>query len=90
LVGCVLVASFLQNSHAIAEPGFRQDEIRFDIASQSLADALSIYARITGVEVIVDDGVLSGRRSRAINGMFHPTIALRRMKRGRNFDRFRC
>ncbi|MBB5048278.1 hypothetical protein HNR60_003041 [Rhodopseudomonas rhenobacensis] len=54
-------------------------EIRFDIPSQSLADALVVYARSTGLEILADDGVVSGRRSTAVSGELNPTIALRRM-----------
>jgi hypothetical protein len=62
---------------ASAQP--QRQEIRFDIPSQSLADALVAYARSTGLEILADDSLVSGRHSTAVSGEFHPTIALRRI-----------
>jgi hypothetical protein len=62
---------------AAAQP--RLEESRFDIPSQSLADALVAFASTTGLEILVDDALVSGRRSADISGTFHPTIALRRI-----------
>lgn len=38
-----------------------------------------LYARAAGIEILAADSLLSGRRSAPVSGMFHPTIALRRM-----------
>lgn len=54
-----------------------QSEAKFDIESQPLTSALVAYARIARIEILVDDGVVAGRRSSAVRGTFHPTIALR-------------
>jgi hypothetical protein len=70
----------------LACPGIRQataqpplDEVRFDIPSQPLADALVAFASTSRLEILVDDTLVARRRSAAINGTFHPTIALRRI-----------
>lgn len=57
----------------------RHDEIRFDIPDQALADALVAFAKTSGLEILVDDSLIAGRRSTAISGTFYATIALRRM-----------
>lgn len=57
----------------------KHEKISFDIAAQPLADALVVYARVTGIEILVDDDLLAGRYASPVSGMFHPTIALRRM-----------
>ena len=62
---------------AAAQPQF--EDARFDIPAQSLADALVAFASTTGLEILVDDALVSGRRSMEISGTFHPTIALRRI-----------
>jgi hypothetical protein len=73
----LLQMSVICAQQVLAQP--RRQEIRFEIASQALADALVAYAKSTGLEILVDDTLVSGRRSAAVSGELHPTIALRRM-----------
>lgn len=80
IVWCMIALSAgLLVRRAIAQPLPANEEVPFDIDAQPLADALVGYARIAGVEILMDDGIVAGRRSDAISGTFHPTVALRRM-----------
>jgi hypothetical protein len=80
LLWCLLVPLLLLSARqAFAEPQLTREEVRFDIASQPLADALVAYARIAGVEILIDDGIVAGRQSAAVSGTYHPAIALRQV-----------
>lgn len=50
--------------------------LRFHIPSQPLADALEVYARICGVEVLYESSIVEGRVSPALDGEFTPEMAL--------------
>lgn len=80
LLWCVVALSVGLSAHGvIAQPLPASEEASFGIDAQPLADALVDYARITGVEILMDDGLVAGRRSGAISGTLHPTVALRRL-----------
>ena len=54
----------------------------YDVPAQSLNSALSRFAETSGVDVLVDEAVVRGRRSNAVVGQFGPPQALRRMLDG--------
>ncbi|MEW6436331.1 MAG: STN domain-containing protein [Pseudomonadota bacterium] len=56
--------------------------IVFDIPAQPLAHALDSYGRATGMAVLVDQSLTSGRRSADVEGMLTPDQALRIMIAG--------
>lgn len=51
--------------------------IVFDIPAQPLAQALDSYGRVTGMAVLADQTLISGRRSADVKGMLAPDQALR-------------
>jgi hypothetical protein len=54
----------------------------FDIAAQPLAAALDAYSAATGMQVIYDGALASGRRSTAVEGAMAPDRALRLLLEG--------
>jgi hypothetical protein len=54
----------------------------FDIAAQPLAAALDAYSAATGMQVIYDGALASGRRSTAVEGAMAPDQALRLLLEG--------
>jgi outer membrane biosynthesis protein TonB len=50
--------------------------VRYDISSQPLASALEAYSAASGVQVLYDSRLASGRRSTAVEGLFTPEAAL--------------
>jgi hypothetical protein len=55
---------------------------RFDIAAQPLSEALKQYGAITGRSVFFDGSVVAGRTSTAVQGVYAPEVALRRLVEG--------
>lgn len=80
--GLVALSLCLPVSQTFAQP----EAISFDISSQPLASALIAYARVTNIEIVLDDSVVKGRQSVGIMGALHPTIALRRMIANTDLD----
>lgn len=58
----------------------------FDIPAQALREALFAYTDVTGMSVLVDDDVTSGRRSAAVKGSFTPEAALKIALTGTGLD----
>jgi hypothetical protein len=58
----------------VAQPQLDRSEFRFDITAQALADALVAYTRTTGMEILLDNALVVGRQSTAINGTL-PALA---------------
>jgi hypothetical protein len=54
----------------------------FDIAAQPLAAALDAYSAATGMQVIYDGALASGRRSTAVKGAMAPDTALQLLLNG--------
>ncbi len=52
-------------------------EVNYDIPSQGLAEALNAYAAATGVQVLYETALTSGRNSAAVKGTLTPEVALR-------------
>lgn len=50
---------------------------RFDIDAQALATALRAFSEATGIAVLFDDGLVTGKRSQGLHGMAAPRDALR-------------
>ncbi|KEQ52184.1 TonB-dependent siderophore receptor [Sphingobium chlorophenolicum] len=67
---------------AAAAQTTRAEQRRFDIPSQSLAQALMIFGRQAGLQVTAEGPLVSGRTSAAINGDFSPAEALSRILQG--------
>lgn len=53
--------------------------VEFAIAAQPLAAALDVYSATSGLELFYDGELAIGRRSRAVEGLFAPDIALREL-----------
>jgi hypothetical protein len=72
---------------ALAEPagvpeiqssaGIFEAAISLDIAAQPLEEALYAFGAATGIEVLADGGMVTGRRSAEVKGTFTATQALR-------------
>lgn len=58
----------------------------FDIPAQALREALFAYTDVTGLSVLVDDEVTSGRRSAPLKGSFTPEDALKIVLTGTGLD----
>lgn len=59
------------------ERGGGNKSLLFDIPAQALREALFSYSDVTGLSVLVDDGLTAGRRSAAVRGRFAPEDALK-------------
>lgn len=60
-------------------------EIRFDIPSQPLADALIVFGNAAGLEVFYDGSLAIGRRSVELRGTFTPMQGLQVLLRGTGY-----
>ncbi|HEY4093032.1 MAG TPA: STN domain-containing protein [Luteibacter sp.] len=60
-----------------ATPGITHGTTRFDIDAQPLAGALRAFSERTGIAVLFDDAVVSGRDSPGLHGEAAPRDALR-------------
>jgi secretin/TonB-like protein len=60
--------------------------IAFDIASLPLEDALYAFGAATGIEVFVDGGAVTGRRSTGVKGSFTAAQALHVLLNGTGLD----
>jgi hypothetical protein len=58
----------------------------FNIPAEALREALFAYTDVTGLSVLVDDEITSGRRSTPIKGSFTPENALRIVLTGTGLD----
>lgn len=58
------------------EGAWQAGTLSFDIPAQPLDEALFAYTRATGLGVLIEDGLASGRRSAAVKGRFTPQGAL--------------
>src|SRR5450631_1800625 len=53
-----------------------------DIPAQPLCDALAVFAKQTGLQLVYVSGVVDGQRSRAVRAGLMPEAALSRLLRG--------
>src|SRR5450631_2195591 len=53
-----------------------------DIPAQPLGDALAVFAKQTGLQLVYVSGVVDGQRSRAVRAGLMPEAALSRLLRG--------
>lgn len=79
-----LILSVLLAAHAaaqdVAAPEDRQ--IDYDIPVQSLTSALSVFAATSGMQVLYETSLASGRKSTPVKGRFAPEAALRVLLEG--------
>lgn len=67
----------------VAEEQQRQANlIAFDLPAQSLASALERYSVVSGLQVVYDGTLTSGRSSAPVKGNFSPEVALRMLLDG--------
>ncbi|AJD50051.1 hypothetical protein S7S_18195 [Isoalcanivorax pacificus W11-5] len=59
---------------------------RFDIAAQPLNEALAQYSALTGMAVLFDSALVSGRRSTALAGHFSDSAALTQLLVGTGLE----
>jgi hypothetical protein len=64
----------------------RAEFLVFDIPAQALREALFAYTDVTGLSILVDDEVTSGRRSAPVKGSFTPEDALKIVLTGTGLD----
>ncbi len=64
------------------ESGRTSAPVDFDIGAQPLASALDAYSAATGLQVVYDATLATGRRARAITGSMAPDVALRLLLEG--------
>jgi hypothetical protein len=57
-------------------------QVPFDIPSQALTTALETFSEVTGIQVLYDSHLTSGRRSAAVKGVLMPQAALRSLLAG--------
>jgi len=68
----------LSGSLASASPA----AVQFDLPSQDLADELSLFARVGGIELLFDRSLVAHRRGPAVHGVLTPAQALARLLAG--------
>lgn len=73
-------AAVLPGAVTAGEP--RQQAIAFDIASQSLEEALNVYSSMSDVQVLYETSLTSGRRSTTVRGVLAPQAALQALLAG--------
>lgn len=81
----LLMLSALAPVNGLAPPAWAdetRDEQVYTIPAQPLAQALTAFARESGVDIFYETGLASGRRSAPIKGRYSVTIALRLMLEG--------
>jgi hypothetical protein len=83
----LFLAAFLGIALAMNTPALARDmegqlDIALDIPAQPLAAALYTYSAVTGIEVVADGTLISGRRSAALKGSFVPENALKTLLAG--------
>lgn len=78
------MAMFMVAPAQAAPPGNRSapSSPRFDIPAQSLADALDLYARQAGVQILYPYALAAALRSQLLQGRMPPRRALDRLLRG--------
>lgn len=59
-----------------------QTQADYDIVAQDLAGALEAFSRASGLSVVTDPALISGKRSRETNGRFSAEAALRQLLAG--------
>lgn len=74
--------AFQQQDAPVAIHGDHTDLMSFDIEPQALMTALRTYSEVTGLAVLVDDRLASGRRSPGVTGSFTVDEALQRLLDG--------
>lgn len=81
-----LVIAAIGASLLAPRPGAAQESgdqrMAFDIPAQPLDSALAQYFRVTGVQLLYDSALTTGRRSSPIHGNYAPREALRLLLRG--------
>jgi hypothetical protein len=85
----LLFAACLGISHSPAtgqERGSTGKSYLFDIPIQPLRDALFSYTEVTGLSVLVDDEVTSGRRSSPVKGLVTAEDALKTLLAGTGLE----
>lgn len=86
LAGCLGISISTAASAAEQEAKGSGGFISFDIPAEPLDEALFAYTGITGLGVLVEDGVASGRRSSAVRGRFTPEVALTTLLAGTDLE----
>jgi TonB family protein len=88
-IGCLAFMSSLclgaerqQTPAASTAKGVQDEQASFDMSSQPLVTALRAYSEVTGIAVLVDDGLTAGRTAHELKGRFTPAEALRRLLDG--------
>ena len=61
-------------------------QLQFDIPAQALREALFAYTKATGLGVLIDDDMTSGRRSASVRGSLTPELALKALLAGTGLD----
>src|SRR5688572_1199054 len=81
-LAAIAVMGSLSLAAAAADSG---RSYRFDIKSQSLAQALRSFGRVAGQELIFSDDVVKGGRAVSLEGEFTADVALSRLLEGSGF-----
>lgn len=82
---CILSSQWVGSNGAAwasPKPAAPAQDTRFDIPSQPLAEALSTFAAQTGLQMLYDAPLATGRRSTAVSGGMSPRSALAMMLQG--------
>lgn len=66
----------------VAAPASPAGMLRFDIAAQPLAEALTVFHRLTGASLLYDASTASGLSAAAVQGEMTPAVALQRLLEG--------
>jgi len=66
----------------VAAPAAPAGVLRFDIAAQPLAEALTAFHRLTGASLLYDASTASGLSAAAVQGEMTPAAALQRLLEG--------
>lgn len=81
-VTSLLFGIFTTTSQAQPSPEPKGREMRFDLPSQSLKEALASFDQVTGLSVFFPSELIDGRVSSAVQGIYAPTAALEILLKG--------
>lgn len=83
LAGLLLTTTTLGTmAPAFAQEAQRGAAVRFEIPAQSLADALALFGRQSGLQVTASDAIVSGKSNTAVRGNIAPAAALSQLLAG--------
>lgn len=85
-LGHVSALLLLLGAAGVPDAAAEGASVAFDIPAEPLAEAMDAYGEATGVALIYDTALATGRRSSPVHGLFTPEAAIARLLAGTNLD----